>query len=95
MSLPTAAEVVAGFLFGTSSVPASLNTQSFTEESGRAPIPIDTTAYMDPLTGPGRFALAANSPLVQAFFADGEMAYAAANGSLNPYFDAATGSFSK
>lgn len=65
MPLPTAADVVNEYLYGESQTPENLNSDQFTNFSVDRTVDIDTAAFFDPVTGPGRFALSRNSPLVQ------------------------------
>ena len=70
MPLPTAADVVNEYLYGESQTPENFNSDQFTNSSVDRTVNIDTAAFFDPVTGPGRFALARNSPLVQTFFGE-------------------------
>jgi Ca2+-binding RTX toxin-like protein len=68
MPLPSATDVVNKFLYREDFTPSNLNTSDLTDSSGGRSIEVDTVAYFDPVTGPGRFALASKSALVEAFF---------------------------
>jgi Ca2+-binding RTX toxin-like protein len=68
MPLPSATDVVNKFLYNQDHTPSNLNTDDFTVPSTNRFISVDTAAYFDPMTGPGRFALASKSALVEAFF---------------------------
>jgi hypothetical protein len=68
MPLPSAADVVNKFLYDQVQTPSNLNTDDFISLPAERFINIDTVAYFDPETGPGRFALASKSALVESFF---------------------------
>jgi hypothetical protein len=70
MPLPSAADVVNEYLYGVDQTPTNLNTDSLPNPAIAREILIDTAAFFDPATGPGRFALARNSALVQTFFGE-------------------------
>lgn len=70
MPLPTASDVVNEYLYGVSQTPSNLNSRNLTESTDDRTIVIDTAAFFDSVTGPGRFALARNSALVQTFFGE-------------------------
>jgi RTX calcium-binding nonapeptide repeat (4 copies) len=89
MSLPTIHEVTSMFLYGSETPPSNFADTELTEERVRSPIPVSTDDFLDPETGPGRFVVASNSPLIERFFQSGLAEYAA--GAFDGFKDPVTG----
>jgi Ca2+-binding RTX toxin-like protein len=67
MTLPTATEITALFLYGNSSAPADKTDPSIQTHAALSPLPIDRTDFMS--NGPGRFGGPAQIEIIKKFFA--------------------------
>lgn len=70
MTLPTISEVTNKFLYDSVSTPTDL-TSSGIIDVGESIIPVSLLDYMNPVTGPGRFALPSEFNIIELFFEDG------------------------
>lgn len=93
MSLPTAEEVVSNYLYGTPTPPQNFANQNIQRSNdASSTIEVNLTEFMDPDTGPGRFALGSEFEIVQYFFGSQDVILAMIeNGDLDAYKDPNTG----
>lgn len=95
MSLPNSIDVFREFLYGSASQTGNpVGHGLIRDESVSGGITVGSLDYMDPVTGPGRFANAAKFELVSNFFNDKAfLLQAAAAGSFDSYLDSSSGTF--
>ncbi|NEY92259.1 calcium-binding protein [Tabrizicola oligotrophica] len=68
MALPNIYEVTQKYLYGQNETPVNFFTNAVLTRGSTDQITVDLADIFNPLTGPGRFANAATSPLVEFFF---------------------------
>lgn len=89
MTLPTIHQVTSMFLYGSETPPSNFADAGLTQQRERLGIPVSTDEFLDSETGPGRFVVASNSPLIERFFESGLGEYAA--GLFDGFKDSVTG----
>ena len=77
------------FLYGTIIPPANFLDSDLTKSRDKSRLSIDTDAFLDAETGPGRFVVASNSTMIERFFETGAADYAA--GLFNEHKNSQTG----
>jgi hypothetical protein len=69
MSLPTASYVTRWYLYGSGLVPSDKTNSNLIRDAGvTTSISVDYNEFMNSVTGPGRFAVAAEQPIVKGFY---------------------------
>ena len=67
MTLPSIEKIVSNYLYGQDSPPTDFVDGSFATARPNIAVDVSLSEYLDPVSGPGRFALGSEFPLVQLF----------------------------